>query len=147
QNQSLRLSYNTQKRTHDYLGELSENINQSRDPGLPTWEEMYLALTSESARVDATFGLGRDQLQTNFYKQHVQITTNADGIAKNESDIESNKAKLLEHTKLLDLQGSQISQVERSIADLNAFANQQKNHVNKVLEDYDGRIASAKSKV
>ncbi len=140
---SYKLSFETQKRSYDYLEKLSSNINDQSPSGLPTWQEMYDALVSDAAREDATFGLGSNRLQTNFYKQNQEIIANKTLLVKNEKDLVTIKGSLVEQEKTLQLHGGKIGELEREVAALNTLATTQTTHVNKVLEDYSARIERA----
>lgn len=145
--EGYKLTQETQKRTHDYLAKLYQNINSTRAEHLPEWQEMYDALTDEAAMTNGGFTLGFPKKTTNFFRLNSVTTAQSQELDSHAKALENDRRDIDNNTKSLAIQNERLGTIDRNIADLNAILIKKFEAVDKALGDYSDRITAIENRM
>lgn len=140
QEEGYKLSYETQKSTHDYLGKLYANITSTPPEALPEWEEIYLALTSDEALMSSEFVLGRPGKVTNFYKHQQLIVGQEEKLNTHQKKIAEHDGALNAQAILLNTHDQVMARMEKVMLDANAEVTAQLKVLADSLGNFESRI-------
>ncbi len=140
QESGYRLSYETQKSTHDYLDKLYANISTTKPEALPEWSEMYLALTSDEAMQSSEFVLGSPGRVSNFYKHQQLITAQENTLNEHEKKLAQQEGTLKSQGILLNTHDQVMARMEKVMLDANAEVASQLKILADSLGNFESRI-------
>jgi chromosome segregation ATPase len=143
----FKLTHDTMTQCKEYLSVLYENINATREDHLPEWQQMFAALTSREAMTDPEFKIGNPPFATNFYLQNLAITSNTERLDAAASRLERLQQDSQTQTSNLRDLTERVSTIDGTIGHINATLQAKFQAIDKVLEDYNGRVRAIEERM
>jgi predicted nucleic acid-binding Zn-ribbon protein len=143
----FKLTHNTVLQCQEYLSILHENINQTREEHLPEWQQMFDALTNRDAMHNPEFVIGNPPFITNFYHQSSAIKGQAARLDAADAKLERVTEESRVQASTLGDHSARLSTLDGSIAHINATLQAKFEAIDKILDDYNGRIRAVEDRM